>query len=164
MRFEFATATRVVFGAGARRELPSIARALGCRALVVVGRSPERGEPLVAGLSQAGIGVARWSVAGEPTVDQVRAGADLARREHCELVVAVGGGSVIDAGKAAAALAANPGDPFEYLEVVGQGRPLPRASLPLIAVPTTAGSGAEVTRNAVLTCPSGGSRPASGAL
>jgi alcohol dehydrogenase class IV len=153
MRFEFATATRVVFGAGTRRELPSIARSLGRRALVVVGRSPTRSEPLVLELVEAGVSCVRWSVAGEPTVEQVLTGAELARDDRCELVVAVGGGSVIDAGKAVAALAANPGDPFEYLEVVGQGRPLEHASLPLIAVPTTAGSGAEVTRNAVLTCP-----------
>jgi alcohol dehydrogenase class IV len=156
MSFEFATATRVVFGAGARRELPAVARAFGRRALVVNGRSPARSEPLVAGLSESGTHVARWSVAGEPSVEQVLAGAELARGERCELVVAVGGGSVIDAGKAVAALAANPGDAFEYLEVVGRGRPLEHASLPVIAVPTTAGSGAEVTRNAVLTVPDRG--------
>ncbi len=153
MRFEFATAARVVFGAGTRRELPSIARSLGRRALVVVGHSPARSEPLVLELVEAGVSCVRWSVAGEPTVEQVLTGAELARGDGCELVVAAGGGSVIDAGKAVAALAANPGDPFDYLEVVGQGRPLEHASLPFIAVPTTAGSGAEVTRNAVLTCP-----------
>jgi alcohol dehydrogenase class IV len=154
--FEFATATRVVFGAGARRELPAVARAFGRRVLVVSGRSPQRSEPLVAGLSESGAHVVRWSVQGEPTVDQVLTGAELARRERCEVVVAVGGGSVMDAGKAAAALAANPGDAFEYLEVVGRGRPLEHESLPFIAVPTTAGSGAEVTRNAVLTVPGSG--------
>jgi alcohol dehydrogenase class IV len=153
MRFEFATATRVVFGAGARRELPAIARAFGTRALVVGGRSPTLSDPVVANLADVGIAVERWSAAGEPTVEQVLAGAELARRERCDLVLAVGGGSAIDAGKAVAALAVNPEDPFEYLEVVGRGRPLARASLPFIAVPTTAGSGAEVTRNAVLTCP-----------
>jgi alcohol dehydrogenase class IV len=164
MRFEFATATRVVFGAGARRELPSIARALGSRALVVGGRSPALSEPLVTSLADVGIPVERWSVAGEPTVEQVLAGAELVRRQRCDLVLAIGGGSAIDAGKAMAALAANPGDPFEYLEVVGRGHPLARASLPFIAVPTTAGSGAEVTRNAVLTCPDRHrSRPAFGA-
>ncbi len=156
MPFEFATATRVVFGAGTRRELPAIVRGFGRRVLVVIGRSPQRSEPLVAGLSESGVRVVRWSVEGEPTVDQVLTGAELARRERCELVVAVGGGSVIDAGKAVAALAANRGDPFRYLEVVGQGLPLEHASLPFIAVPTTAGSGAEVTRNAVLTVPDRG--------
>jgi alcohol dehydrogenase class IV len=151
MRFEFATATRVIFGAGTRRELPSVARALGCRALVVGGRSSARSDPLVRGLIDTGVHCVRWSIAGEPTVDLVRVGSELARAEGCDLVLAVGGGSAIDAGKAVAALAANPGDPFEYLEVVGRGRPLERAGLPFVAVPTTAGTGAEVTRNAVLT-------------
>jgi alcohol dehydrogenase class IV len=156
MPFEFATATRVVFGAGVRRSLSAIVRPLGRRALVVSGGSPARCDPIVAGLSESGVQCVRWSLAGEPTVDRVLTGAELARSESCELVLAVGGGSVIDAGKAAAALAANAGDPFEYLEVVGRGRPLQQASLPFIAVPTTAGSGAEVTRNAVLTVPDAG--------
>ena len=94
-----------------------------------------------------------WRVHGEPTIEAVVAGRDLARAERCDLVVSVGGGSVIDAGKAVAALAANHGEPLDYLEVIGNGRPLERAALPFIAVPTTAGSGAEVTRNAVLTSP-----------
>jgi len=156
MRFEFATATRIVFGAGSRRELPDIARAFGRRALVVSGRSPDRSEPVVASLSEAGVESVRWSVPGEPTVDHVRTGTELARGERCDLVLAIGGGSAIDAGKAVAALAANPDDPFEYLEVIGKGRPLEQESLPFVAVPTTAGSGAEVTRNAVLTSPESG--------
>jgi len=65
----------------------------------------------------------------------------------------MGGGSAIDAAKAIAALLANPGDPFDYLEVIGRGRPLANPAAPLIAIPTTAGTGAEVTRNAVLAAP-----------
>ena len=65
----------------------------------------------------------------------------------------VDGGSALDAAKAIAALGANGGDPLDYLEVIGRGRPLERPSLPLIAVPTTAGTGSEVTRNAVLASP-----------
>ncbi len=150
-RFEFATAARIVFGAGVRRELPSLARPLGRRALVVRGRSPERAEAIAASLRAAGLSCITWPVHGEPSVETVLAGRAIARDDGCDLVLAVGGGSVIDAGKAVAALALNPGDPFDYLEVVGSGRPLERAGLPFIAVPTTAGSGAEVTRNAVLT-------------
>ena len=63
-------------------------------------------------------------MAGEPTVDLIRGGAEYARRERCDMVVAIGGGSAIDAGKALAALLANPGDPLDYLEVVGRGQPL----------------------------------------
>lgn len=87
---------------------------------------------------------------GEPTVEGVRAAVAEAREAGCDVVAAIGGGSAIDAGKAIAALAANGGDPLDYLEVIGAGRPLTKPSLPFIAIPTTAGTGAEVTRNAVL--------------
>ena len=80
----------------------------------------------------------------------VRDGAALFRSAGCELLIAIGGGSVIDAGKAIAALASNPGDVLDYLEVVGKGQALTNAPFPMIAVPTTAGTGSEVTRNAVL--------------
>jgi alcohol dehydrogenase class IV len=92
-------------------------------------------------------------VEGEPTVALAREGVRLAREHKADVVVGFGGGSAIDAGKAIAAPAANNGDPLEYLEVIGRGRPLDRPSLPFIAVPTTAGTGAEVTRNAVLASP-----------
>lgn len=149
-RFEFATATRILFGPGVRRELPSIARSLGSRALVVGGQSSDRVDAAVEALAGAGVRSVRWSVRGEPTVDEIRAGTDLLRTAGSHVVVAIGGGSTLDAGKALAALATNPGEPFDYLEVVGRGLPLEKPSLPFIAVPTTAGSGAEVTRNAVL--------------
>jgi alcohol dehydrogenase class IV len=69
------------------------------------------------------------------------------------LVVAAGGGSALDAGKALAALLTNTGDPLDYLEVIGRGQPLTQPAAPCIAVPTTAGTGSEVTRNAVLGSP-----------
>jgi alcohol dehydrogenase class IV len=77
-------------------------------------------------------------------------GVQLARKKACDVVIAMGGGSVIDAAKAIAALLTNPGDIMDYLEVIGQGQPLTQASAPCIAIPTTAGTGAEVTRNSVL--------------
>jgi alcohol dehydrogenase class IV len=144
MSFEFATATRVIFGAGAARGLPDLAAAFGSRVLVVSNASqacpalPERVE---------------LRVEGEPTVALARDGARLARERSVDVVIGFGGGSAIDAAKAIAALAANPGDPLDYLEVIGRGQPLKRPSLPFIAVPTTAGTGAEVTRNAVLASP-----------
>lgn len=94
-----------------------------------------------------------FGVDGEPTVELARRGADVARTGRCDVVIGFGGGSAIDAGKAIAALAANPGDVLDYLEVVGQGKHLPKPSLPYIAIPTTAGTGSEVTRNAVLGSP-----------
>lgn len=149
--FEFATATRIVFGAGKLAEVPAAVRGLGgTRALVVTGRSAERAAPLVASLAQQGVSSVRFSVPGEPTVDLARQGAARAVAERCDVVVALGGGSALDAGKAIAALAANGGDPLDYLEVVGRGQALTRPALPFVAVPTTAGTGSEVTRNAVL--------------
>jgi alcohol dehydrogenase class IV len=125
-------------------------RALGARALVVTGATPTRAEWLVNAL---GPEVRLIYVEGEPTVAFAHDGAEFARRKAIDVVVAVGGGSAIDAGKAIAALATNPGDIFDYLEVVGRGQPLTAPPLPFVAIPTTAGTGSEVTRNAVLAVP-----------
>jgi alcohol dehydrogenase class IV len=152
MGFEFATASRILFGIGKVREAPAAATALGRRALVVTGASGDRIAPLLAGLQAASVGCLPLGIAGEPTIDQIRRGVEFARTEHCDLVIAFGGGSALDAGKALAVLLANPGDPLDYLEVIGHGRPL-GASAPCIAIPTTAGTGSEVTRNAVLGSP-----------
>jgi alcohol dehydrogenase class IV len=149
--FEFATATRIVFGAGALAEVPGAVSALGAqRVLLVSGRDGSRSAGLAAQLTAAGLELERVQVAGEPSVEWVRGAVNDARASGCQVVVAFGGGSVIDGAKALAALLANGGDPLDYLEVIGRGQALTRASLPLIAVPTTAGTGAEVTRNAVL--------------
>jgi len=156
MRFEFATATRIVFGAGTLREIAPAAREMGARALLVTGRSLERAAPLAAALKTAGVECAPFPIAGEPTVQRVREGVQFAREERCDLVISFGGGSPIDAGKAIAALLANAGDLEDYIEVVGKGRSLTNPSLAFIAVPTTAGTGSEVTRNAVLASPEHG--------
>jgi alcohol dehydrogenase class IV len=153
MQFELATATRVLFGAGRIAALGATARELGARALLVRGRNAERARPVAEALGAHGIAVAELAVEGEPTVDLARAGVAAARAAGCELVVAFGGGSVLDAGKTIAALLGNGGDPLDYLEVVGAGRPLTRPSAPFVAIPTTAGTGSEVTRNAVLASP-----------
>jgi alcohol dehydrogenase class IV len=152
--FEFATATRIVFGAGKLAEAPEALRTLGARkVLLVTGRNPARTEPLREGLGRLGIPTVTFSVEGEPTVELAREGTATASRQGCDAVVACGGGSALDAGKAIAALAANGGDPLDYLEVVGRGQALTKPSLPLVAIPTTAGTGSEVTRNAVLGVP-----------
>ena len=148
VQFEFATATRIVFGSGSAAQLPDIARSFGRRALLVTGTDPGRAAARAGGLEHQ-----VFPVSGEPTVDLVRAGVAAAREHGCDVVIGFGGGSAIDGGKAIAALAANPGDALDYLEVVGKGRPLDNAPLPFLAVPTTAGTGAEVTRNAVLESP-----------
>ncbi|HQZ72217.1 MAG TPA: iron-containing alcohol dehydrogenase [Anaerolineae bacterium] len=151
VEFEFATAARVVFGAGSLAQLGPAAAALGGRALLVTGRDVDRALPAAQVLRAAGIAVQLWSVSGEPGTADVEAGVLTARAGGCDLVVAIGGGSPLDAGKAIAALLTNDGPPLDYLEVVGRGRALEREPAPFIAVPTTAGTGSEVTRNAVLT-------------
>ncbi|HVW07725.1 MAG TPA: iron-containing alcohol dehydrogenase [Bryobacteraceae bacterium] len=153
MRFEFATAGRIIFGPGTVAELGPLARALGRRTFVVTGRDKIRHAGVISDLEGAGLNCTLFGVAGEPTVDLVREGGALFTASGCELLIAIGGGSAIDAGKAIAALAANPGDPLEYLEVIGAGKVLPHAPFPVFAVPTTAGTGSEVTRNAVLASP-----------
>jgi alcohol dehydrogenase class IV len=150
MRFEFATARRVLVGAGRAAELPGVLSGLGSRVLVCTGKDPARHAGLLEGL---GMPVAVLPVAAEPTVELARAGVAAAREHGADVVVAIGGGSVIDTGKAVAALLGNGGDPLDYLEVIGSGRPITRAAAPCVAVPTTAGTGAEVTANAVLASP-----------
>jgi alcohol dehydrogenase class IV len=151
--FEFATATRIIFAAGAVREIGPLAQQFGSRALVVTGRDPGRAEPLLAALRQHGVQPVAFAVAGEPEIRTVEGGVALARQEGCQLVISLGGGSAIDAGKAVAAMLANEGELLDYLEVIGRGKALSRPSAPFIAIPTTAGTGSEVTRNAVLASP-----------
>ena len=153
MRFEFATATRIIFGAGTLGEIGPLAAEMGERALVVTGHAAARGAPLLDGLAAQGIDYVTFSVTGEPTTEVARLGTQRAREENCDLVIGFGGGSVLDTGKAIAALLTNGGDPLDYLEVIGRGLPLTQPSAPCIAIPTTAGTGAEVTRNAVLASP-----------
>jgi len=153
MRFEFATATRIVFGAGALSEVGPIAKDFGSRALILTGRSAGRSSALNRLLGEQGI--TRWTlaIAGEPKIEDVERGIKFARGEGCDLVIGFGGGSAIDAAKAVAALTTNGGEVLDYLEVIGRAKPLTNPPVPVIAIPTTAGSGAEVTRNAVLASP-----------
>jgi alcohol dehydrogenase class IV len=151
MRFEFATATRIVFGEGTAATLPELVRTFGSRPLVVTGSTTERWAALVSALSAQ-----TFAIPGEPTVDLIRKGAQQAKSANCDVIISIGGGSAIDAGKAIAAIATNGGEPLDFLEVVGKSRTLEAPPLPFIAVPTTAGTGSEVTRNAVLGSPEHG--------
>lgn len=94
----------------------------------------------------------------EPDIHTVMKNVAIAKKAGVTAVVCIGGGSVIDMGKAIAALTALPdsADPMDHLEVIGNGQPLPVPALPVCAVPTTAGSGAEATKNAVISCPDHG--------
>jgi len=157
MRYEFATAQRIIVGPGSSAELADSAPAMGTRALLALGSGmAARGGPaadLAAQLAELGLIAASYAVAGEPQIIDVEEGARLARAASCDLVIGIGGGSVLDTAKAIAALATNDGGALAYMEVVGAGNPLAHAPLPIIAVPTTAGTGSEVTRNAVVAAP-----------
>jgi alcohol dehydrogenase class IV len=153
MRFEFATATRIIFGAGAAREAGALAKDFGRRALVVTGRNTERAHFLLDSLRSNGVDWVLFPTTGEPAIDTVEQGVAAAEGENCDLVVSLGGGSALDTGKAIAAMLTNSGDVLDYLEVIGGAKALTEPPAPFIAIPTTAGTGSEVTRNAVLASP-----------
>jgi len=155
-RFEFMTSGRIIFGKGVLQEVGALAHAMGRRPLIVTGRDPSRSAMLDGLLDAQGIQAERFSLPGEPTISDIRSGVSRARSMHADSIIAFGGGSALDGGKAIAALATNPGDPLEYLEVIGQGRILDHRPMPCLAIPTTAGTGSEVTRNAVLLSPEDG--------
>lgn len=153
MQFEFMTAGRVVFGPGSVGRAGAAAAALGRRAFVLTGRDTRRAARLLASLEEVGVEVRAFAVAGEPSFARIEEALAAAREWTCDLVVGFGGGSALDAAKAVAALLANSGPLLDYVEVIGAGKPLARPSLPCIAIPTTAGTGSEVTKNAVLSSP-----------
>jgi alcohol dehydrogenase class IV len=153
MDFEFATAARIVFGPGKWREAGALAGALGTRALIVSGAGGDLADAAIEQMRGAGLAAAVFAVEHEPSTSTVASGVAAARQAGSDLVVGIGGGSAIDAGKAIAALMTNDGEIMNYLEVIGAGRPLDRPSAPYMAIPTTAGTGSEVTRNAVLGSP-----------
>ncbi len=150
MRFEFATATRIIFGRGTIQEVGPLAAEIGKAAFIVTGRTVERAEPLLERLDKHRIKYSTFSVPGEPTITIANKAVEQARQVKPDLVIGIGGGSVLDTGKVVSAMLTNSGRLEEYLEVVGEGKPIKQSPLPYIAIPTTAGTGAEVTRNAVL--------------
>jgi alcohol dehydrogenase class IV len=153
MRFEFATADRIVFGNGMLKALGDIAPEFGRHALIVTGGGSVPLDDLVSILESSGIKWEIFRVGHEPDVPTVQAGIAQAKAVESEFVIGYGGGSSIDSAKAIAALMSNAGSLMDYLEVIGEGKKIEYAPSPIIAVPTTAGTGAEVTRNAVIASP-----------
>lgn len=153
MRFEFATATQIVFGPGALEKARVLGKAFSARALLVTGRDSRRAASLMEILVENAVNFTAFSVVGEPEVSTIERGVAAAKAERCGFVIGFGGGSVLDAAKAIAAMLTNDGELLDYLEVIGRGRRLTKPSAPFMAIPTTAGTGSEVTHNAVLASP-----------
>ena len=150
--FDLALPRKVMFGPGRAGELADLLPTLGSRVLLCTGSDPARHRHLLGDVEP----VAVVRVTREPLVDDARAALDEARAAGADAVVAIGGGSVLDLGKAIAVLLGNGTDPLDHLEVVGRGLPIERPAVPYVAVPTTAGTGAEATANAVLAAPEHG--------
>ncbi len=153
LNFEFATATKIVFGNGSVKKVPDLLRGAGRRLLLVTGSDPGRAAPLTICLSPEEFDVHLFRVESEPDTETIEKGVELCVEKRCDAVVGIGGGSVLDSAKAIAALAPNKGALFDYLEVIGAGKGLEEKPLPFVAVPTTAGTGSEVSKNAVIHSP-----------
>lgn len=151
--FEFSTVGKVLFGVGMIERLATVMRPLGRRILVVAGADRNRSSYIQSAIEAVDGELAWHSVCREPTLEDVELGLRIARKHRVEVVLGIGGGSAIDTAKAVAAVATNSGELLDYLEVVGLGKPLQQPGLPCVAVPTTAGTGAEVTRNSVIDVP-----------
>jgi alcohol dehydrogenase class IV len=141
---------RILFGRGEAAKAPSLIQAFGSRGVVVHGANPTRAAWLVAALGPETLAL---PCLGEPTLADLEAALAIARPHRPDWIVALGGGAALDLGKALAALIPARDGPMEHLEVVGKGLPLKADPLPFIALPTTAGTGAEVTKNAVIGLP-----------
>lgn len=157
MHFALARLPRIEFGAGTLHKLPAIAAAYGKRLLIVTGqRSFEAspgGEWLFGELQAQGFAWLHLKVAGEPSPAFVDAAVAGLRNETIDLVLGIGGGSALDAGKAIAGLLKPGNSVVDHLEGVGPELPYRGPATPFIAVPTTAGTGSEATKNAVLSEP-----------
>jgi len=150
--FDLALPRKILFGPGRADELAALVPTLGSRVLLCTGSDPSRHRHLLGDVEP----VATVRVTREPLVDDARVALDEARAAGADSVVAIGGGSVLDLAKAIAVLLGNGTDPLDHLEVVGRGLPIERPAVPYVAVPTTAGTGAEATANAVLGSPAHG--------
>ena len=153
MRFEFTAPNRIIFGPGTLQEVGPIAASLGKRVFIVSGVPENLEKTITSLLEKHSLSIKKYSMLTEPSVEMVRRAVLQAKGEACEVVIGFGGGSAIDTAKAVSAMLSNPGNLLDYLEVIGRGQILAQLAAPCIAIPTTAGTGAEITRNAVLSVP-----------
>lgn len=148
MIFSIIAPPRILFGRGEVSKAPDIALSFGTRGVIVHGAGVTRAAPLFGVLDAIGV-----SCAQEPTLDMLEAAVTATRAHRPDWVLAIGGGAVLDMGKALAAMIPSPTPVIDHLEGVGPAHGLSAAPLPFIAIPTTSGTGAEVTKNAVIGVP-----------
>ena len=148
VNFELSVPEKIIFGKGSLARLGQLVSGFGNRALIVHGTNSDRARSVEGLLAKSTTTL--YSVRNEPSIEDIAKGVEEARAREVTLVIGIGGGSVIDAAKAISGLATNTGDILDYLEVIGGGNPLTKTGLPCVAIPTTAGTGAEVTKNAVI--------------
>jgi len=153
MKIDFSTSNRIIFGVGEFRKISEYIKCWGSRVFIIRGNNPFYGKEFFELIENLNLKITYLIVNKEPDIDLLVSAVNLARENDCNFVIGFGGGSVIDTGKAVAALLNNEGDLMDYLEVVGKGLPLKNPSKPYIAIPSTAGTGSEVTRNAVIDVP-----------
>lgn len=154
MHYQIEAPARILFGRGRAAGAPELIRPFGPRGLIVHGADASRAAWLTGALPD--LALQTTPVKGEPLLSDLTRALVTARAHRPDWVLAIGGGAALDLGKALAALIPATGDPMDHLEVVGRGLPLTAAPLPFIALPTTAGTGAEVTKNAVIGIPDHG--------
>jgi alcohol dehydrogenase class IV len=153
---EFYTPGKIIFGSGGLSQVGAEAKRLGNKALVVLGRSAMRKsgalDRLTYLLREKNLEYIIYeNIPSDPTVEIVDKGANLAKKGKCNLTIALGGGSVLDTGKAISAMVTNEGSVADYQEIEGKGRKFQYKTIPFIAIPTTSGTGSEATSNAVIT-------------
>ena len=161
MNFQFSTASQIIFGVESINKLGDLIQTFGDKVFLVTNRTKGEKENLIDKLSSLGIDIIEildkkgiqptfFFVEEEPTISLIENGVQAANESHSNVFLGIGGGSAIDTAKAISAMVANSGSPLEYLEVIGEGKKITKRSMPFIAIPTTSGTGAEVTSNAVL--------------
>jgi len=150
LNFEFATSTRIIFENGSFNKVPGLIKQQGNKVFIVTGKNTNLSSQLSEWLTAMDIQSEIFKIYSEPTTSDIERGTELARKSNCNVIVGIGGGSAIDSAKAIAALTPNKDELTDYLEVIGKGRKLEEKPLPCIAIPTTAGTGAEVTKNSVI--------------
>jgi len=153
MNVDFSTSKRIIFGNGKISSLGDIIGHYGKRALIILGKEYPDPSIIFTSCEKAKVKWDIHKVDSEPDINTINKAVELGREKVSDFVIGFGGGSVIDTGKATAALLNNEGSLLDYLEVVGKGKPLRNPSKPYIAIPTTAGTGSEVTKNAVISVP-----------